>query len=467
MRVKKLASILVAISLLFGLVGCSSVVDTTPPTTPGNISKTTPDNDNTPTFTWDAATDATSGIASYQVRIDSEAFTDIGNVTTYTVTIALSDGSHIFEVGAVDKAGNEGMPGSLTFAIDATPPAILEVGISSITETTAVITWTTDEPATSQVEYGESADYGSITPSDEEPTTNHSVTLTELEQDTAYHFRVKSTDEAGNEATSSDSTFTTSAPLTPSPGMAELAIHFIDVGQGDSILIDLGDIEVLIDGGGKSPGVTSYIDDYVDGALEVIVATHPHADHIGGLTDVLAAFEVQEIWHNGDTSTSKTYAQFMLAVNSEGAELYEARRGNTIEVGDLVFDVLHPVNLGDTTNNNSIVLSLNYGEIDFLFTGDAEQQAESSMLGTGIVPNVEILKVGHHGSRTASSKAFLGAVQPEVAIYMAGLDNKYGHPHAETIGALEEIGAEIYGTDVNGTIVVITDGITYEVQTEK
>jgi len=246
-----------------------------------------------------------------------------------------------------------------------------------------------------------------------------------------------------------------------------LSVHFIDVGQGDAIFIDFGDIEVLIDGGGKSPGVVSYIEDHVDGALEVMVATHPHADHIGGLIAVLAAFEVQEIWHNGDTSTSKTYSQFMLAVNSEGVQVYEARRGNTIEVGDLVFDVLHPVNLGDTTNNNSIVLSLNYGEIDFLFTGDAEQQAESSMLGTGIVPDVEILKVGHHGSRTASSPSFLKAAQPEVAIYMAGIGNRYGHPHEETITALQAIGASIYGTDASGTVTVSTDGQTYIVQTEK
>jgi len=373
MRVKRLASILLAISLLFGLVGCTSVVDTTPPTIPGNISKTIPDNDNTPTFTWDAATDAISGIASYQVRIDSDAFSDIGNVTTYTVSTALPDGAHTFEVRAVDKASNQGTAGSLAFTID----------------TTAAIS------------------------------------------------------------------------------LATLTVHFIDVGQGDSILVDLGETEVLIDGGDKLPGVVEYLNDYIDDPLEVMVATHPHADHIGGLIGVLDAFEVDEIWLNGDTSTSKTYSQFMLAINSEGAEVYEARRGNTIEVGGLVFDVLHPVSLSDTTNNNSIVLSLSYGEIDFLFTGDAEQQAESNMLETGILRDVEILKVGHHGSRTASSQAFLAAVQPDVAIYMAGLGNQYGHPHAETIEALEEIGAEIYGTDVNGTIVVVTDGITYAVQTEK
>jgi beta-lactamase superfamily II metal-dependent hydrolase len=240
-----------------------------------------------------------------------------------------------------------------------------------------------------------------------------------------------------------------------------LTVHFIDVGQGDSILVDFGDIEVLIDGGDKSPGIVDYIDDYVDGPLEVMIATHPHADHIGGLIAVLGRFQVDEIWLNGDTSTSKTYSEFMSVVNSEAAEVHIARRGDTIQAGNLTLNVLNPVNLGNDTNNNSIVLSLTYGQVDFLFTGDAEQEAEASMLAAGIVPDVEILKVGHHGSRTASSMPFLQAAKPECAIYMAGQGNPYGHPHQETMANLCEIGAEIYGTDIHGTIIITTDGTTY------
>jgi beta-lactamase superfamily II metal-dependent hydrolase len=242
-----------------------------------------------------------------------------------------------------------------------------------------------------------------------------------------------------------------------------LTVHFIDVGQGDSILLDLGDTEVLIDGGERSPGVVSYIDDYVDGPLEVMVATHPHTDHIGGLIAVLNTFEVDEIWLNGDTTTSQTYSQFMSAVNSEGAEVFTARRGDTIQAGNLTFNVLNPANLNGTINDNSIVLSLSYGQVDFLFTGDAEQEAEASMLADAIVSDVEILKVGHHGSRTASSMQFLQAAQPECAIYMAGEGNSYGHPHQETITNLCEVGAEIYGTDIHGTITVTANGVTYDV----
>jgi len=242
-----------------------------------------------------------------------------------------------------------------------------------------------------------------------------------------------------------------------------LTVHFIDVEQGDCILLDCGDVEVLIDGGDKSPGVVNYIDDYVNGSLEVMVATHPHADHIGGLIAVLDSFEVDEIWLNGETSTSATYSQFMSAVNSEGAGIHVARRGDTIQAGNLTFNVLHPINLSGTTNDNSIVLSLSYGQVDFLFTGDAGKEAEPSMLADGIVPDVEILKVGHHGSSSASTIQFLQVAKPEYAIYMAAKGNSYGHPHQETIANLCEIGAEIYGTDVHGTIVITTDGKTYDV----
>lgn len=248
----------------------------------------------------------------------------------------------------------------------------------------------------------------------------------------------------------------------------ELNVHFIDVGQGDSILIDLGQTEILIDGGEQSSSVVNYLKNYVDGSLEVMVATHPHTDHIGGLIAVLASFNVHDIWLNGDTSSSATYNKFMSAVNAEGAAIHTAKRGDCIEAGDLTLDVLNPTQpfLG-STNNRSVVLLLHYGSVDFLFEGDAEKEAESSMLAAGLIPDVEILKVGHHGSRTASSESFLKACQPEVAIYMAGIGNSYGHPHRETITALAGIGAKVYGTDVNGNIRITTDGEDYYVQFEK
>ena len=265
--------------------------------------------------------------------------------------------------------------------------------------------------------------------------------------------------------------FPACSPRAQTPASSpNLTVHFIDVGQGDAILIDMGDIEVLIDGGEKNTGAADYIRPYIDGPLEVMVATHTHADHIGGLIEILAKYQIKDIWLNGDNTTTVTFSQFMKAVNAEGVAIHEAEWGNTIQAGNLTFIILNPAKpLFSDQNNNSIVLSLKYGDIDFLFTGDAEDKAEAAMLLQSVVPipDIEILKAGHHGSRTASSPDFLNVIRPETAIYSAAAGNSYGHPHKETLINLDNVGAKIYGTDVQGTIVITTDGKTYTVQTGK
>lgn len=217
---------------------------------------------------------------------------------------------------------------------DTTAPVISGITVSNITETTVTISWTTDEAATSNIEYGTTSSYGSSFPSLADTTadkTSHSLNLSGLSSGTTYHFCVKSEDATNNEVISGEKIFTTISLAMPT---GELTVHFIDVGQGDAILIDLNDVEILIDGGGTSPGVTGYLETYVDGNLEVMVATHMHADHIGGLIAVLNTFDVDEIWHNGDTSTSQTYTNFMSAVNSEEAQVNVASRGEQISVDD-------------------------------------------------------------------------------------------------------------------------------------
>ena len=265
----------------------------------------------------------------------------------------------------------------------------------------------------------------------------------------------------------------TQPPIPPpdsSLAYTELSVHFVDVGQGDSILIDSGTTEILIDGGeaSQSQELILYLQKYVDEPPEVMVATHPHADHIGGLCAVLDNFVVDDVWYNGESCTSATCNKFMSAAQVETPNVHEAKCGDQICAGQLSLNVLNPARpFLDSTNNRSIVLILHYGSVDFLFEGDAEKEAESSMLAAGLIPDVEILKVGHHGSRTASSEQFLQACQPEVAVYMAGIGNTYGHPHQETITALAGIGAKIYGTDVNGSICITTDGENYSVQLER
>lgn len=267
----------------------------------------------------------------------------------------------------------------------------------------------------------------------------------------------------------------------------KLKVHFIDVDDGDSVLIDLGETEILIDGGLPMSGVAKYLNDYVDGSLEVMVATHPHPDHIGGLIRVLEEFEVSEIWLNGDTfprgtRSFKIFERFTSLVKAEGASVHEARRGQTIDIGILSFHVFHPdallsydtyqeiPSILHTMNNNSIVLKLRYGNIAFLFTGDAHKEAEANILKARLDIRADILKVGHHGSNGSSSRQFLNSVMPKVAVYMAeGKIRARGpkKPNQSTIAALKKVGAEVYGTNTHGTILITTDGETYTIDTVK
>ena len=255
-------------------------------------------------------------------------------------------------------------------------------------------------------------------------------------------------------------------PTNTSSPTGDLQVHFIDVGQGDSILIRTpSGASMLIDGGDTDTGVVQYLKSNGITRLDIVVATHPHADHIGGLVQVLKAIPVAKVVTNGQPTTTKTYENFLDTIAAGKSAYVEVKRGDTINLDGLVFTVLSPANvLGNDLNNNSIVLRLVYGKVSFLFEGDAQADAEASMLASSVSPaTATILKVGHHGSRTSSTPAFLALVKPAVAIYSAGKGNVYGHPHPETLAALATVGATVYGTDVNGTVIVTTDGNTYKV----
>jgi len=268
---------------------------------------------------------------------------------------------------------------------------------------------------------------------------------------------------AATQAPSPTSTVTFT-PVPPASVGEVIEIHFIDVGQGDAILIRGADAAVLIDGGERGSGVVAYIKRIGVQRLDVLVATHPHADHIGGLTDVLQALPVAEVITNGQPHTTLTYERFLDAIIAAGAEYREVTRGEQIQVEGLTFHVLHPTSpSGTNLNEQSVVLRLDHHRISVLLTGDIESNSEASLVTSGQKLQAQILKVPHHGSSSSNTQAFLQQVRPEIAIYFAGAGNRYGHPHAETISGLKAMGVEVYGTDVNGTVVVTTDGQTYQV----
>nr|WP_322822036.1 MBL fold metallo-hydrolase [Chloroflexus sp.] len=250
-------------------------------------------------------------------------------------------------------------------------------------------------------------------------------------------------------------------------GEQPLEVHVIDVGQGDSILIRTPEGKTALIDGGYDNGLTlTYLREQGVSQIDVMVASHPHADHIGGLVDVLRALPVKGFWTSGATHTTGTYEQLLDAIDAARVPYYEVQRGDTIPLGRLRFEVLHSNPDANDLNNTSVVLRLAYGSVSFLFTGDVEEAAELDMLSTVRERlNATILKVAHHGSRTSSTAGFLAAVQPRIAVYSAGRDNNYGHPHRETIQALQRVGAAVYGTDEHGTIVIITDGVDYQIQT--
>lgn len=253
----------------------------------------------------------------------------------------------------------------------------------------------------------------------------------------------------------------------------KLVVHFLDVGQGDSEFIELPNGQcMLIDA-----SVSSYGDKIVEtiegcGYTEIdyLVATHPHADHIGGMTDVVESFEIGEIYMPKATSTSKTFEGLLTAISDKGLQINTANTGVTIySDSDVQIDILAPVSESyDDTNNYSAVVKITYGSNSFLFTGDAEKLSENEMLDYCYDElSSGVLKVGHHGSDTSSSDEFLQVVNPKYAVISCGADNSYGHPHTETINKFKDMGIDYYRTDINGTVTISCDGNgNYDIECE-
>jgi competence protein ComEC len=252
----------------------------------------------------------------------------------------------------------------------------------------------------------------------------------------------------------------------------DLRAYFLDVGQGDSSVFLFKDKVILIDAGEVDQGdrVVSDLQNLGVRKIDLLVATHPHSDHIGGMQKVLAAFPVGKVLDSGLPSTSSLYEHFLETVDRKKIPYVVAEQGQTIDPDpSLRILVLSPPRerIGDDLNTNSIVLRISYGTVNLLYTGDASIAAEGVMEKAGYPLSAQVLKVGHHGSSDASSAAFLTRVDPEVAVISLGENNEYGHPHRETLERLKAAGPLVFRTDEAGTVLVESDGATYSVVTEK
>lgn len=245
----------------------------------------------------------------------------------------------------------------------------------------------------------------------------------------------------------------------------EMQVHFIDVGQGDSILIESPSGKtMLIDGGVKGAGqqIVSYLKELEINKLDIVVATHPDADHIGGLIPVLDNMTIEQFYDSGKVHTSQTFVEMLTRIDEKNIPYHVPKIGDDIEFDkDVNVKVLNANDQATDNNDASIVLKMTYGNVSFLLTGDAGVALEKEMLQYDV--KATVLKAGHHGSNTSSSEEFIQAVKPEVTILSYGEDNKYGHPHAEIVDRLQAIGSKIYATADLGTITVSTDGVNYTV----
>jgi len=259
--------------------------------------------------------------------------------------------------------------------------------------------------------------------------------------------------------------FQTQPPATTAPasGEADLLVHFIDVGQADCILIECGGEFLLIDGGNREDGqlVVSYLQQQGVEILNTVICTHAHEDHVGGLPAVLAVYPTQTVLCPTKTYSSSVFDDFLYYVDQQGLEVEIPAPGDVVNVGDATVTILGPVKSYAEPNDTSIVCRLSYGEASFLFTGDMEVAAENDMLDywEGRVDwNVDVLKVGHHGSNTSSGYRFLNELNAAYGVISVGKDNDYGHPHEEPMSRFRQAGMTIFRTDKMGTVIASSDG---------
>lgn len=246
-----------------------------------------------------------------------------------------------------------------------------------------------------------------------------------------------------------------------------LKVHFIDVGQGDAILVQTpAGQNMLVDAGDNSYGdaVIDYLVSQGVKQLDVVVGTHPHADHIGGLDTVINYFPVKKIYMPKAINNTKSFRDVLTAVKDKGLKVTTAKAGVALPLEGTDACFIAPVeDTYESLNNYSAVIKLDYGSQSFLLTGDAEAESEAQILNSGAALKSAVLKVGHHGSSTSTSAKFLKAAAPQYAVIMLAKDNPYNHPHTEILEKLNKAGIKIYRTDQNGTIVFTTDGKDIEI----
>ncbi|EKQ56769.1 MULTISPECIES: ComEC/Rec2 family competence protein [unclassified Clostridium] len=240
---------------------------------------------------------------------------------------------------------------------------------------------------------------------------------------------------------------------------ANLKIHYIDVGQGDSELIQVDGKNILIDAGTSDKKALDYLKSIGITTLDYVIATHPHEDHIGSMDDVINNYTVGTFYAPKVTTATKTYENMIKALKVKDLKINVPKVGDVISIGNATLTFLAPNSSKyDDLNNYSIVCKLKYGNTSFLFMGDAQDVSENEILEKQLDVQADVLKVGHHGSRSSTTQGFLDKVNPKYAVISCEKGNDYGHPHKETLDKLNEKNINVFRTDLEGTIIATSDG---------